>query len=228
MRHLRDYFMILFLFAAVCIMVVLLKNMILEWAEQPRSGQSEPDYTDAFREGGYMSSADMKIMLSDAVYFPVPESSINSEATVSYENSWMFERTFGGKRGHEGCDIMADIDRRGMYPVISISSGKIEKLGWLRQGGYRIGIRSENGFYFYYAHLYSYAEGLQEGNEVKAGELLGYMGDSGYSDTVGTVGNFSVHLHLGLYINTSDGEELSLNPYPLLRKLDSEKLSYIY
>ncbi len=228
MRYLQKYLMVLFLLAAVCIMVVLLRDMILRRAGQSGSRRTKPEYTEDFREGGYMTSDDMERMLSDAVYFPIPESTVNPEATVSYENSWMFERTFGGKRGHEGCDIMADVDRRGMYPVISISSGSIERLGWLRQGGYRIGIRSENGFYFYYAHLYSYAEGLQEGDEVKAGELLGYMGDSGYSDTVGTVGNFSVHLHVGLYMNTSDGEELSLNPYPLLKELEDTKLKYVY
>ena len=71
-------------------------------------------------------------LFSDAVYFPVPESSDNEKAGVSYENSWQSERTYGGARGHEGCDIMADIQQRGYYPVLSVSGGVVEKMGWLR------------------------------------------------------------------------------------------------
>ena len=52
-------------------------------------------------------------------------------------------------------------------------------MGWLEKGGYRIGITSNSGTYYYYAHLESYSN-LKEGDVVEAGELLGYMGDSGY------------------------------------------------
>ena len=123
---------------------------------------------------------------------------------------------------------MAGINERGLYPVVSMSDGVVEKLGWLRQGGYRIGIRTTHGGYCYYAHLYSYAEGLMEGDLVKAGQLIGYMGDSGYSDTVGAVGNFAVHLHVGFYISDQKSGEISLNPYPLLKGLEDKKLKYYY
>ncbi len=62
----------------------------------------------------------------------------------------------------------------------SVSDGTVEQMGWLELGGYRVGIRSPGGLYFYYAHLDSYAAGLQKGDTVKAGTLLGYMGDTGY------------------------------------------------
>ena len=138
----------------------------------------------------------------DIVYFPVPESSYDTNGySVTFGDSWMESRNFGGERTHEGCDIMAGADKRGHYPVVSISDGYVEKIGWLRLGGYRIGIRSTHGVYFYYAHLSDYAPDLKAGDEVKAGELLGFMGDTGYSDIEGTTGYFPVHLHVGIYLN---------------------------
>ena len=82
----------------------------------------------------------------DLVYFPIPESTENEEAVVSYENSWMFERTYGGTYGHEGTDLMAGLQEPGYYPVVSISDGVVEKVGWLEKGGWRIGIRPETLF----------------------------------------------------------------------------------
>ncbi len=165
----------------------------------------------------------------DMVYFPVPESSYDTKGySVSYVDSWMQSRNFGGERFHEGCDIMAGINERGHYPIVSISDGYVEKMGWLKLGGYRIGIRSPNGVYFYYAHLSDYAPELEIGDEVKAGELLGFMGDTGYSEAEGTTGYFPVHLHLGIYLNDANGEEQSYNPYPFLKELESNKLKFCY
>lgn len=164
---------------------------------------------------------------SDIKYFPVPESATESY-DVSFEDSWMQSRSFGGNRGHEGCDIMAQKNRRGLYPVVSVSDGVVEQMGWLPQGGYRIGIRSSQGAYFYYAHLADYAEGLSIGEQVAAGELLGFMGDTGYSKVEGTTGNFDVHLHFGIYLNDADGKEFSVNSYGVLRYLENNRLVYDY
>lgn len=166
-------------------------------------------------------------LLADAVYFPVPQALDNKKATVSYENSWQSERTYGGVRGHEGCDIMASIQQRGYYPVVSVSDGVVEKMGWLPQGGYRMGIRSRHGVYYYYAHLAEYEEGIKEGTEIFAGQLIGYMGDTGYSETEGTTGNFPVHLHFGMYLKVG-GQEMSFNPYYVLGLLENHKLRYKY
>lgn len=163
---------------------------------------------------------------SDLQFFPV-SASRGEKCSVSFENSWMAERTFGGRRRHEGTDIMASFNKRGHYPVISISDGTIEKMGWLPQGGYRIGVRAPGGAYFYYAHLYDYAEGLAEGDTIAAGEFLGFMGDSGYGSE-GTVGNFDVHLHMGVYLNNEKGEEFSINPYWILKYLESKRLTSQY
>lgn len=153
---------------------------------------------------------------NDLEQFPVGEIADNPDATISFADSWMQSRTFGGERGHEGCDLMATVNQRGIYPIYSMTDGVVENIGWLRLGGYRIGIRSESGAYFYYAHLADYAEEFVQGDRVKAGTLLGFMGDTGYSDIPGTTGNFDVHLHLGIYLNDRNGQEFSVNSYPML------------
>lgn len=169
-----------------------------------------------------------EMILMDLKYFPIPISTNPDTPGVTYENGWMATRTYGGERGHEGCDMMGTQRQRGFYPVVSISDGVIEKVGWLEQGGWRLGVRSPSGLYLYYAHLYQYNRDWQEGDHVKAGELLGFMGDSGYGTTEGTVGNFDVHLHLGLYLKTDHHQELSVNPYWILRYLEKYQLKYQY
>jgi len=173
--------------------------------------------TSAFKElYGYYDA-----VISDLEYFPVPKM---EAAEVSYEDSWYDLRNYGGKRRHEGTDLMASNNLRGFFPVLSISDGTIEKMGWLEQGGYRIGVRSEQGGYFYYAHLYTYAQGLKQGDTVIAGQLLGFMGDSGYGKE-GTIGKFDVHLHVGIYVNSNIGE-MSVDPYWILKILENNRITY--
>ena len=157
---------------------------------------------------------------NDLQYFPVPILRDSGRLLVSYQDSWMNERTYGGRRGHEGTDLMADKDIPGLYPVVSITDGVIKNKGWLEKGGYRIGILSPSGGYFYYAHLDSYTN-VKEGDKVQAGQILGYMGNTGYGKE-GTKGKFPVHLHLGIYIQHNQ-EEVSINPYWILKYLESCK-----
>lgn len=167
-------------------------------------------------------------ILSDAVYFPIPAGDSEKAAAYSYENSWGAERTYGGERTHEGTDLMDAGNGRGFFPVVSVSDGVVEHVGWLELGGWRIGIRAPKGTYFYYAHLSSYDHEFTVGEKIYAGELLGFMGDSGYSQVPGTVGNFAVHLHFGIYLRTDHYEELSVNPYWILRFLEDKKVKYAY
>lgn len=184
------------------------------WNRYPEEIRQQTDY--------------LKAIWSDLVYFPVPSSSLDADKQIAYENTWMQSRTYGGKRGHEGTDIMASVNSRGVYPIISVSDGVVEKMGWLPQGGYRIGVRSEHGAYFYYAHLSDYVEGLKEGDQVHAGDLLAFMGDTGYSEVEGTTGNFDVHLHFGVYLNDAAGNEFAVNSYAVLQYLDESRLQYPY
>ncbi len=150
---------------------------------------------------------------SDIKYFPVAASTTD-RYSISFENSWAQQRTYGGERIHEGCDIIPSVNERGLYPVISVCDGTVTNIGWLELGGYRVGITSDNGIYYYYAHLSEYSD-IALGQTVHAGQVLGYMGDSGYSQIEGTVGNFCVHLHFGIYLN-EPSEEIAINPYHIL------------
>lgn len=161
---------------------------------------------------------DYMTLLGDLKYFPVMEDSAKS-AVATFDNSWQSGRTYGGERKHEGTDIIASNNKRGYFNIVSMSDGVVENIGWLELGGYRIGIRTPGGAYIYYAHMCEYAPGLIKGSKVKAGQVLGTMGDTGYSKVEGTTGNFDVHLHLGIYM-TKDGKEFSVNPYYILKYLE--------
>lgn len=162
---------------------------------------------------------------NDVSYYPVPNSTVDKALYTTFENSWMNERTFGGKRGHEGTDIMVSENKRGLFPVVSMSDGVITNIGWGDKGGYRIGITADSGIYYYYAHLDSYSE-IKKGDYIKAGQLIGFVGDSGYGPE-GTVGKFPVHLHVGIYLYKED-KEVSVNPYYVLKFLENKKLKYTY
>lgn len=165
---------------------------------------------------------DCNAVWNDIRFFPVPVSTKHKRYTTAYADTWMGERSFGGKRGHEGTDLMAAVDSPGLYPVISMTDGTVENLGWLPQGGWRLGIRAPSGAYFYYAHLDSYAQ-LAVGDRINAGDIIGFMGNTGYGPE-GTKGRFATHLHLGIYIYPG-GIETSVNPYWILRMIEEKKLS---
>lgn len=109
-------------------------------------------------------------------------------------------RSYGFQRAHLGHDMMGQIGT----PVIATESGYVEAIGWNKYGGWRIGIRSfDHKRYYYYAHLrqnYPYAEGLKEGSIVTAGDVIGYMGHTGYSETENTNNIDEVHLHFGVQL----------------------------
>ena len=89
-------------------------------------------------------------------------------------------------------------------PIIAVEPGTVEHLGWNQYGGWRVGIRGLDGKrYYYYAHLrknHPYAAGLTEGAKVTAGDVIGYLGKTGYS-TKENVNNINVpHLHFGLQL----------------------------
>ena len=133
-------------------------------------------------------------------------------------------RSYGYKRQHLGHDMMGQIGT----PIIAIESGYVEALGWNQYGGWRIGIRSFDGKrYYYYAHLrqnFPYALDLKEGSIVTAGDVIGYMGHTGYSTKENTNNIDTVHLHWGLQLifdeSQKDGNnEIWIDCYALTRFL---------
>lgn len=108
----------------------------------------------------------------------------------------------GGMRKHEGTDIFG---QEGI-PIISVCDGKVEKLGWNRLGGERVGIRGEDGNYYYYAHLKAINPYLEIGQKIKKGDFLGTLGRTG--DAITTPD----HLHFGIQLPNDEW----INPYPFV------------
>lgn len=172
--------------------------------------------TDEF--SAYMSLVDN--VFSEIRCFPVVKENEEGIYPVTYRDTWGAKRTYGGERTHEGCDLMAVSNERGKYKICSMTDGIVKNIGWLEQGGWRIGIESDSGVYYYYAHLDSYEKAFEKGERVAAGQILGRMGDSGYGKEPGTKGMFDVHLHVGIYVKDINGKERAINPYWYLKQLE--------
>lgn len=143
--------------------------------------------------------------------FPIPK-----RYNYSYRSTWGDPRGWGGRRMHEGCDIFAGHGT----PVLSTANGVVEVIGWNRFGGWRIGIRDLNNVYHYYAHLAGFEKEIKRGSIVKPGQVIGYVGSSGYGRP-GTSGKFPPHLHYGMYRDTGT-REWAFDPTPHLRKWERE------
>ena len=137
-------------------------------------------------------------------------------------------RSFGYRRQHLGHDMMGQIGT----PIIAVESGYVECLGWNRYGGWRIGIRSfDKKRYYYYAHLrqnFPYCKSLKEGSTVTAGDVIGYMGHTGYSDKENTNNIDIIHLHFGMQLifdeSQKDGNnEIWISCYELTRFLSQNR-----
>ncbi len=134
-------------------------------------------------------------------------------------------RSYGYKRKHLGHDMMGQTGT----PVIAVESGYVETIGWNQYGGWRIGIRSfDKKRYYYYAHLrkdYPYQSCLSEGSIVTAGDVIGYMGRTGYSSTENTNNIDKTHLHFGLQLIFDESQkegnsEIWINCYELMKFLN--------
>ncbi len=116
-----------------------------------------------------------------------------------------------GTRVHEAIDILAPRNT----PVRAVDDGTIARLFDSKAGGITIyQFDNTEQFCYYYAHLERYAEGLREGDRVRKGQIVGYVGTSGNAapDTP--------HLHFAVFQLTAAKrwwEGTPLNPYPLLR-----------
>lgn len=139
-------------------------------------------------------------------------------------------RSFGFKRKHLGNDIMGSLGT----PIVAVEGGVVEVMGWNRYGGWRIGIRSfDSKRYYYYAHLqkdHPFAEGLSEGDIVKAGDLIGFMGRTGYSDKENVNNISEVHLHFGMQLIFDESQkeclsEIWVDVYDIVRLLSSHRSS---
>ena len=148
----------------------------------------------------------------------------------SHSDDFGNRRSFGFSRKHLGHDMMGSLGT----PIVAVEGGVVEAMGWNRYGGWRIGIRSfDSRRYYYYAHLqkdHPFAEGLEVGDHVCAGDLIGFMGRTGYSDQENTNNIETVHLHFGMQLIFDESQkeclsEIWIDTYDLVRLLDSHRSS---
>ncbi len=142
------------------------------------------------------------------------------------------QRSFGFNRKHLGNDLMGSLGT----PIVAVEGGTVEAMGWNRYGGWRIGIRSfDNKRYYYYAHLQKdrpFAPGLQVGDIVNAGDLLGFMGRTGYSDKENVNNIQTVHLHFGMQLIFEENQkecnaEIWIDVYPIVKLLSHHRSSIL-
>jgi len=139
-------------------------------------------------------------------------------------------RSFGFARKHLGNDLMGSLGT----PIVAVEGGVVEAMGWNRYGGWRVGIRSfDSKRYYYYAHLQKdkpFAPGLEIGDIVQAGDLIGFMGRTGYSDKENTNNIETVHLHFGMQLIFDESQkecnsEIWIDVYNIVRLLSNHRSS---
>ncbi|MGH8881804.1 MAG: M23 family metallopeptidase [Stackebrandtia sp.] len=181
-------------------------TVVLALPAAPAGGQSEsPARARGFR----------RALVIEGRAFPVLRS--NWYSVINFGDDWhaprmRFENGRWRQMGvHEGNDVMAEPGT----PVVAMTGGVVERVGWLFYSGWRVGVRGADGRYWFYAHLSEFEPGLAEGQTVQAGQALGRVGNTGYGTVPGHRDEFVAHLHVG--IQEPDGTWT--NPFPLLRSL---------
>jgi murein DD-endopeptidase MepM/ murein hydrolase activator NlpD len=118
------------------------------------------------------------------------------------DDSWHAPRD-GGARQHTGIDIFAPKGTE----IVAVADGIISYIGDQPKGGHCLWLTTDDGPAFYYAHLDRWAAGLYEGMEVRSGDLLGYVGNTGNA----------IHTPSHLHFSVNQNDEM-VNPYPILTK----------
>lgn len=146
--------------------------------------------------------AERIVVAGDGLLFPMS----TVPRCLVFNNFGGYSKTFGG-RGHQGVDIGADEGQE----VYAVEDGVLYRqftdLG--SAAGYGWGLHGDSDTKYRYYHLAAFADGLVEGDRVVAGELIGYVGDTGNA----TPGGW--HLHFEVRPGP-DPHENPVDPVPLL------------
>lgn len=226
------------------------KSDLTELANRLESGETIDEITAGMKYYSYYHEAYTAVLSGMVGYFKQETDAPETEKTVSdaSEKIWVTKyglknfspiakgfpysdyddfgvsRSYGYKRQHLGHDMMGQVGT----PIIAVESGYVEALGWNQYGGWRIGIRSfDKKRYYYYAHLrqnYPYQSNLKVGSIVSAGDVIGYLGRTGYSATENTNNIDTAHLHFGLQLIFDESQkegnnEIWINCYELVKFL---------
>lgn len=124
--------------------------------------------------------------------------------------------TFADARSEGRVHDAIDIPAAQGTAVLAAADGTIAKLFHSDRGGTTIyQLSTDSKFFYYYAHLDRYAEGLAEGQFVKQGTTIAYVGDTGNAGA----GNYHLHFSIAQAADPKRyWEGVNINPYPLLRR----------
>ena len=177
--------------------------VIVQPAATPAAVDSEASAsTSASPAASTVGGADMTVLKVKGLLIPVA-----GIAASQLRDTFNDGRSEG--RQHQALDIMAAAGT----PVLAATDGKVAKLFQSDKGGITLYELDSSGlYYFYYAHLQRYADGIAEGKQLKRGEVIGYVGDTGNAGA----GNF--HLHFAISKPSAPGKWSGgepINPYPL-------------
>lgn len=131
----------------------------------------------------------------------------------SYSDSWGAPRMEGTRfyHLHEGTDVFAPSGT----PILAVVDGVIENMGTASLGGIKLWLRSpSDGWSYYYAHLSAYAPGISNGSQVRRGQVIGYVGNTGNARWTLPHVHFEIH----------DPTGAAINPYPVLRATDARSM----
>jgi len=122
-----------------------------------------------------------------------------------------FDEQRGSSRRHEAIDMLAPTGT----PIVAVEDGTIAKLFFSEAGGITVYQFDPTSTYvYYYAHLDAYADGLKEGDRVRRGDLLGYVG------VTGNAPKDTPHLHFAIFEMTDKKQwwqGTPIDPYKVLR-----------
>lgn len=186
--------------------------------------------------GGFLGEFEIEVPVKDAPeqkewvkkYGLIAFSPVAKDYYYSHYDDFGDARSYGFKRKHLGNDLIGQVG----IPIIAVEGGVVEALGWNKYGGWRIGIRSfDKKRYYYYAHLrknFPYNKDLKEGSIVKAGDVIGYMGRTGYSESENANNLTTPHLHFGMQLIFDESQkesnnEIWIDVYNIVRLLSRNK-----
>ncbi len=183
-------------------------------------------YTAIFKEfiGEIVSEGGMKVRGLKNVH-PFPKG-----YWYNHYDDFGASRSFGFDRKHLGHDMMGATGT----PIVAIESGIVTELGWNKYGGWIITIRShDKNRAYYYAHLRKgkpYVEGLKLGDNIAAGDVIGYLGTTGYSTKEDSNMTGSPHLHLGMQLIFDESQvkgptEIWIDMYQITKFLSHNRVS---
>ena len=215
---------------------------LLDFAERLREGECLQEMSAKYEHYGYFSDAYDAVLGGLLGHYRVMDEVGNWEEKYglrafspvakgyyyTHSDDFGVGRNYGYQRRHLGHDMMCPTGT----PVIAVETGRVEAMGWNQYGGWRVGIRSlDSRRYYYYAHLRKdrpFHADLKEGGIVKAGDVIGYVGRTGYSRNE-NVNNIEIsHLHFGLQLIFDESQkeavtEIWVDTYNIVRLLEKNR-----